>query len=78
VGSKTNVVLFLLDILANGAVAKSVVEKRAAARGFSIQQLDRAKKRMGIVTFKEGGKFEGQWFWRLNTEGAGGENDAES
>jgi hypothetical protein len=43
----------------------AVVEERAAAHGFSKDQLDRAKKKMGIVAFKEGGKLDGKWYWAL-------------
>jgi putative DNA primase/helicase len=61
---KGSVVDFLLDILAGGPALKSVIEERATAHEFSTQQLDRAKKKMGIVSYKEK-KFDGHWFWAL-------------
>jgi DNA polymerase len=62
---QTGVVVFLLDILAGGPVLKSVIEERGSVRGFSIDQLDRAKKKMGVVAFKENGQLSGRWFWAL-------------
>jgi hypothetical protein len=59
-----SVVNFLLDILANGPVLKKIIEDRAAAHGFSEDQLQRAKGRMGIVSFKEK-LMQGRWYWAL-------------
>jgi DNA polymerase len=59
------VVMFLLNTLANGPVPVAIIEERAAACGLSKDQLDRAKKKMGIVAFKQKGTLEGQWFWAL-------------
>jgi hypothetical protein len=59
------IVAFLLDMLAGGPQRASVIEERAAARGFSKDQLDRAKKKMGIAAFKEEGKLDGKWYWAL-------------
>jgi DNA polymerase I-like protein with 3'-5' exonuclease and polymerase domains len=56
-------VTFLLDILANGPVAKTVIQERAAQRGFTDDQLRHARKKAGIGTFKETGKKDGKWFW---------------
>jgi hypothetical protein len=42
---KSGVVVFLLDVLVNGPVPVTVIEGRATARGFTKDQLDRAKKR---------------------------------
>ena len=56
---------FLLDVLANGPVPATIVEERGAAHGFSKKQLIYAKQHMGIVVFKEVGKRNGRWFWRL-------------
>jgi hypothetical protein len=64
-GQQSNVIIFLLDILMNGPVPAKLIEERAAARKFSKDQLDRAKKKIGIVSFKETGKFDGLWLWAL-------------
>jgi hypothetical protein len=61
----SGVVVFLLDILANGPVAKKVIQERAAARGFTDEQLRRARAKAGIRTFKETGKRDGAWFWAM-------------
>jgi hypothetical protein len=51
---KSGVVVFLLDVLANGPAPKSTIEERAAARGFSVDQLKRAKqKRASLPSRKE-------------------------
>ena len=57
--------VFLLDILANGPAPIKVLEDRAAARGFSKDQLDRAKKKLHVVAFKEKDVKDGRWFWTL-------------
>jgi hypothetical protein len=57
--------VFLFTILANGPVAVKLIEERASAHGFSKHQLDRAKRKIGIGTFREKGKFDGGWFWAL-------------
>jgi hypothetical protein len=57
-------VLFLQDILLNGPVLAATVEERGKARGFSKDQLDRAKRKLEIVAFKES-KMDGRWFWAL-------------
>jgi len=57
-------VTFLLNVLANGhPVSKKIIEERGAASGFSVDQIDRAKKKLGVVAFKEKGVINGQWFW---------------
>jgi DNA polymerase bacteriophage-type len=61
---QSGVVTFLLDILANGPVPVKVIEERATTRGFSKDQLDRAKKKMGVVSFKEK-VLQGRSFWAL-------------
>ena len=53
-----------MDMLSNGPVPKTLIDERAALRGFSEEQLKRAKTKMGIVPFKEQ-KFQGAWFWCL-------------
>ena len=56
---------FLLDVLASGPVPVTRIEERGAAHGFSKKQLIYAKQHMGIVVFKEVGRRNGRWFWRL-------------
>jgi hypothetical protein len=46
-------------------VSVKIIEERATARGFSKDQLDRAKRRMYVATFKQPGKIDGGWFWSL-------------
>jgi hypothetical protein len=55
--------MFLMNMLANGPVPKTVIDERAAVCGFSEDQLRGAKTKMGVETFKE--KFDGPWFWSL-------------
>jgi hypothetical protein len=57
-------VVFLQDILTSGPVLVSAIEERGTARGFSKDQLTRAKKKLGVVTFHEA-KVQGRWFWAL-------------
>jgi len=57
-------VTFLQTILTNGPTPKKVVEQRGAECGLSTDQLDRAKKKLGVKAFKETKK-DGQWFWCL-------------
>jgi DNA polymerase I-like protein with 3'-5' exonuclease and polymerase domains len=64
-GQQSDVMLFLMNILANGPVAMKTVQDKAAERGFSLDQLKRTKRRMGIVAFKQEGTLEGHWFWAL-------------
>jgi hypothetical protein len=61
---QNSAVTFLLDVLANGPVPVKTIEERAAVRGFSKDQLDRAKKKMGVVSFKEK-VLQGRSFWAL-------------
>jgi hypothetical protein len=55
----------LLDVLANGPVAATLVEERGAAHGFSKKQLRYTREQMNFVSFKEVGRRNGRWFWRL-------------
>ena len=64
-GQQSDVIIFLMNLLANGPGARTTIEDKAAERGFTIDQLKRAKRRMGIVTFKQTGTMEGHWFWAL-------------
>ncbi|MGA7208720.1 MAG: hypothetical protein WBX78_07495, partial [Pseudolabrys sp.] len=57
---------FLLDVLAGGPVLVTVVIERGAAKGFSYDQLKRAKKALSVVAFKmreEG--LSSPWAWAL-------------
>ena len=58
-------VVFLMDILTNGPVPVKTIEDRATARGFSKDQLKRAKQKMCVEAFKEEGKAHGGWLWAL-------------
>jgi len=72
---KGSVVEFLLDILAGGPALKSLIDERAAKHGFSADQLDRAKKKMGIMSYKEKGQFDGHWYWALPQHAPQGATD---
>jgi DNA polymerase len=61
---QSGAVLFLQDILLNGPVMAATIEERGAARGLSLDQLKRAKRKLDIATFKEA-KLDGRWFWAL-------------
>ena len=56
---------FLLDVLVSGPVPVTHIEERGAEHGFSKKQLIYAKQHLGIVVFKEVGRRNGRWFWRL-------------
>jgi hypothetical protein len=44
---------FLHDILTGGPVLVTVIKARAAAHGFSEDQLRRARERLNVIAFKE-------------------------
>src|SRR5262249_44026093 len=50
---ESSAVTFLRDVLSGGPVLVKTIEERATVRGFSKDQLDRAKKKMGVLSFKE-------------------------
>jgi hypothetical protein len=54
-----------VDILINGPVPTTIIQQRAAAHGLTKKQLNRARKKIRIVAFKEIGKPNGKWFWAL-------------
>lgn len=54
---------FLREELAAGAVAQKDIEQECKDAGFSLSTTKRAKKRLGIVSKKDGMK--GVWFWSL-------------
>ena len=55
---------FLLDALADGSKAATVLKSQGEARAISASTLDRARKELGIITAKKG-KI---WFWSLPPE----------
>jgi len=60
---RSGAVMFLMDMLSNGPVPKTLIDELAAARGLSEDQLRKAKTKMGVEAFKE--KFDGGWLWWL-------------
>ena len=57
---------FLRDILASGPVLQKIVVERGAARGFSLDQLRRARDPIGARSFKRRGKnLDSPWMWAL-------------
>jgi hypothetical protein len=74
-GQQSDVIIFLMNLLANGPMAKTAIEDKATERGFSIDQLKRAKHRMEIVAFKQTGTMGGQWFWALAQHAPSKETD---
>jgi hypothetical protein len=77
IGSKkeSDPAVFLQDMLTNGPVTINLIEQRGAVRGFSKDQLKRAKRKLGVVAFKEEGKLEGCWFWALPQHAPAGTGD---
>jgi Bifunctional DNA primase/polymerase, N-terminal/AAA domain len=65
--NEQSAVSFLEDMLASGPVPKRIIEARAAGR-FSLDQLDRAKKKLGVLAEKAKGA-NGGWLWRLPDPG---------
>jgi putative DNA primase/helicase len=63
-GRQSDCIVFLMNTLANGPVLSAMIEEQGATRGFSKDQLERAKKKMGVVAFHEK-KVGGRWFWAL-------------
>jgi hypothetical protein len=50
-----NPVAFLDLILCTRPVRKQRIEQRAVEFGFSLDQLNRAKRKLGVIAFKERG-----------------------
>jgi hypothetical protein len=61
----TDPAVFLTDVLIARPAPKKLIDERAAACGFSLDQLDRAKKKLGVVAFKKRGSMTGGWYWAL-------------
>ena len=65
---------FLQDILTNGPARAKTIQERGGIRGFSQDQLDRAKKKMGVVAYRIGGIADtGIWLWALPQDAPGTE-----
>lgn len=54
---------FLRETLGNGALPQKEVEADFKGAGFSLSTIKRAKKRIGVVSKKDG--MRGTWFWSL-------------
>jgi hypothetical protein len=68
--ASTGVVTFLLDMLTNGPVPKATILERAEQRGFSADQMRRAREKAGVVAFKETGKKHGRSMWAKSEDAA--------
>jgi putative DNA primase/helicase len=64
-GQQSDVIVFLMNLLASGPMEIKIIEDKATERGFSRDQLHRAKRKIGVVAFKQAGTIEGHWFWAL-------------
>jgi hypothetical protein len=59
---------FLADVLIDGTpVSRNTIVERGAERGFSLDQLKRVKKVLGVQAFKGIGSKTNQWFWVLRS-----------
>jgi DNA polymerase len=56
---------FLSAILANGPARVTLIVERGAERGFSRDQLHRAKRALGVKAFKPRGEKDAPWLWAL-------------
>jgi putative DNA primase/helicase len=57
---------FLLDILAGGPVLQTVIVERGAEKGLSYDQLKRAKRALGVRSFKKRvAGLDSPWLWGL-------------
>jgi hypothetical protein len=66
---------FLADALAGGSsVLRNTIVERGIEEGFSLQQLERAKRALGAAAFKATGSKTSQWFWVLRGEGEAGDS----
>lgn len=63
-GKRTDAALaFLIEVLAGGPVPMKEIEEKGAQRGLNVDQLKRAKGKLGIISDKSG--FEGAWVWAM-------------
>jgi hypothetical protein len=67
-GGKADAKAFLADILIAGPVLQTTVIERGAERGFTYNQLWRAKAALGVEDFKEKGVQRGPSFWTLRAK----------
>ncbi len=66
--ARSEAVEFLNEVLADGPVAASQVKEEAEDAGISERTLARAKKIVGVMSYREGKTGErgkGQWLWKL-------------
>jgi hypothetical protein len=65
-GNRNTVGEFLFDILAGGPVLQTLITERGTEHGFSYDQLKRAKRKLGVRSFKkrEAG-LDSPWLWGL-------------
>jgi RecA-family ATPase len=66
--ARSEAVEFLNEILIDGPVAASQVKEEAEDAGISERTLARAKKAIGVMSYREGETGErgkGQWLWKL-------------
>jgi putative DNA primase/helicase len=56
---------FLIERLAAGRVKGDNIVTEAAEEGIAERTLRRAKKELGVKSYKEKGKTDGDWFWEL-------------
>lgn len=54
----------LIDILSNGSIPSSVIMELIKNKGYSERTINTEKKKLGIKSFRKGGK----WFWQLPHE----------
>jgi len=66
---------FLSAILANGPARVTLIVERGAERGFSRDQLHRAKRALGVKAFKPRGEKHAPWLWALPQDVPEGTDD---
>jgi len=54
--------------LASGPARQTLIVERGAERGFSDDQLRRAKRALGIRAFKQRGQPHAPWLWALSQD----------
>jgi AAA domain len=66
--ARSEAIEFLKEVLIDGPVAASQVKEEAEDAGISERTLARAKKAVGVISYREGETGErgkGQWLWKL-------------
>jgi hypothetical protein len=66
--ARSEAVEFLNEVLGDGPVAASQIKVEAEDAGISERTLARAKKAVGVMSYREGGsggRGKGQWLWKL-------------